>query len=765
MLKIHIPRNGGIYRSAADELSSMWRKVTGKKLPITLKDDGKSDLIILGSDAVNPLTHAKIIEKVIPQFKIRRDTDDYQLCSAQEHGRKLLFIAGGRPRALFYGIYHFFELKADCRYFWDGDIIPHRENIPINGIDLCESPRFEYRGLRYFAHRSLNRFQAEHWDFAEWKQEIDWILKKRLNLFMLRIGLDDLFQKAFPEVVKDHGYEVPESIRCSYDDRTLFWSMEYRSELRKKILDYAKERDLLHPEDVGTMTHWYSRTPNDFLNHFKPDFLPQATNTYSEKTGLVWDIREEENLDRYFHLTETHIREYGSANIFHTIGLAERKCYPDHISNHQMKLYTYRRIIGKLREKYPNAPLLVGSWDFATNWSPEEVRSLLAELNPANTLIFDYTSDTSDELNNFLNWGIVNRFPWIFGLFHAYEPTTELRGNYKQLENRLPVAARDPMCRGLVYWPESSHTDTLMLDFMPLLAWDPSDVKIDDFLPEFCRRRYTQNGNEMFAIWKKAMPVIKLTGWPGPQDKMKLPVAHSDFIFKVPSAFLIELHLELLNSHRILAELFAPLMPEIPELFRMLSKMAKDPLDKFIRRDLIDLGRTAVSRIQNFGFSKLMLSIADWRGGKCPRENIFTLLKAIVETVKLEADLLDAHEDYSLNDSLALLKKKHETNPYFENTLKGNAENGYCRSYISELFKGIYIPEIKAYADYIKSRINAGDHSDWGQHKAFDEQMKAIRDHFYETPLKQLAPDHGKASHALSGTLKKLAAAAEQIIR
>ena len=54
-------------------------------------------------------------------------------------------------------------------------------------------------------------------------------------------------------------------------------------------------------------------------------------------------------------------------------------------------------------------------------------------------------------------------------------------------------------------------------------------------------------------------------------------------------------------------------------------------------------------------------------------------------------------------DALKLLQKKHETNPNFEKTLKGNGENSYCRSYISELFSGIYLKEMKVYADWVST--------------------------------------------------------------
>ena len=764
MLKILVPKKQGVFRIAGDEFAAIWKKSTGETLPVVTRDDGKSDLIVLGSDAVNAFTHAKIIEKVIPQFRIRTNTDDYQLISAKEGKRNLLFLAGGRERALLYSVYHFFESQADCHYFWDGDVIPAHKKISISGIDILESPRFEYRGLRYFAHRSLNRFQAEHWDFPEWKREIDWILKRRLNLFMLRIGLDDLFQKAFPEIVSYPGYEVPESKERSYDDRNLFWSLKYRGELRKKILAYARERDLLHPEDVGTMTHWYSRTPYDFLNKVKPAFMPQTTGGYSEKTGLVWDIRKDRNLDNYFKLTETHIREYGAPDLFHTIGLAERKCYNDHASNHQMKLYTYRRIISKLREKYPNAPLLIGSWDFCMYWSNEEVRALVEELDPEHTLIFDYTSDTTDEEHNFTSWGIMGKFPWIFGIFHAYEPASEIRGNYEIIERRLPLAAADPMCKGLVYWPECSHTDTLMLDFMSAAAWNPAEAELETFLPGFCERRYGKHATIMLPLWEKVMKLARLNGWSGPQDCGALPFSFSDMVFRILSGTHLNLNEKMLAKMRDLCERFEAEITEAPEIFLSLAALKIPSDNTFLRRDFLDLARTVVSRVQNYAFAKLALAMEAWRRRKCAADQVTRLLEALGKTVELESALLDAHEDYSLYDSLKLLEEKHKTNPDFEPTLKGNAENAYCRSYASELFKGVYLPEMKVLSEWITNKIRSGDRSEWRRPEEFDAREKAIQDTFYATALSELAPDHTKAARKLGTTLKALSAATKQIL-
>ena len=763
MLKILVPEKKGIGGIAAAEFASFWRKVTGESLPVITRDDPKSDLVVLGSDAVNAFTHAKIVEKVIPPFTLASGTDQYQLRSAVDsNGRTLLFLAGARPRALLYGVYRFFELRADCRYFWDGDLVPEAEKIDISGLDLKEAPRFQYRGLRYFAHRSLNRFQAEHWDFGEWKREIDWILKKRMNLFMLRIGLDDLFQKAFPDVVSyPKGYETDYAVPRSYDDRTLFWSLKYRGELRKKVLSYARERDLLHPEDIGTMTHWYSRTPQEYLDKVKPDFMPQATSGYGEKSGLVWDIRQEKNLEAYWKLTETHIKEYGSPDIFHTIGLAERRCYADRDSNHQMKLYTYRRIQKKLREHYPNAPLLIGSWDFSMYWTPEEVRDLVKELDPDRTLIFDYTSDTDDELRTFQNWDLCGKFPWIYGIFHAYEPNSEPRGNYDAIARRLPVAAADPMCKGMVYWPENSHTDTLMLEFLAANAWDPrkSNYQIDSFLEKFCAARYdARNAAKMRGFWKEALPFIKARHWNGPgqlnSDRTRRIYfwLFSEFIFQ--PRYLNDDHPEVEQKARYFRDMLAPIVPAAPGLLRRLAALKLEKEHEFVRRDVIDLIRTVVSRVLCHAFSQLSLALFDWRHGADKRKEIEARFDFVRNAESVFAEILAADSDYSLYASLQALRKKQKTNPNFEYTLKGNAENGYCRSFITELFAGIYIPELDVCREIFRE---AGADRKLDLKKNEDPRYLAVKDRFYRTPLKKMAPDRAQAAKNLSANLKKLA--------
>ncbi len=768
MISIYVPEKTGIFKIAADEFASYYTRMTGDKVKIVTKPAAKGDMVVFGSDAVNAYTHSKIVDKTISQFSIITDSDEYQIVSAEENGRNLLFIAGGRARAMLYAVYHFFE-KAGCRYFWDGDIIPENTTISLAGWNMKESPRFRYRGLRYFAHRSLKRFQAEHWDMEDWKKEIDWCLKKRFNLFMLRIGIDDLFQKAFPDVVPyPEGYEVSTSAPRSYDDHTLFWPLKYRGELRKKVLAYARERDMFHPEDIGTMTHWYSRTPKEYLEKVKPDFMPQATSGYGEQTGLVWDIRQDKYLNDYWKLTEAHIREYGAPDMFHTIGLAERRCYSDPAANHQMKLYTYRRIQNKLRQHYPNAPLLIASWDFCMYWKPEEVTELVKEFDPERTLILDYTSDTDDDYRTFQTWDLVGKFPYIFGIFHAYEPNTEPRGNYAVIQRRLAIANQDPMCKGMIYWPENSHSDTLLLEYLSANAWSPvtENLMIDSFVEKFCADRYdSKTYPQMLALWKAAMPFIKARHWngPGARPESSKVFMFSEWFFAPISSIIEYVNQDRKDAMTYFMEKLKDVVAAAPELLRQFAAWKLDKVHPFIKRDILDLIRTVFARCLCYTFMKLALTVHAWRYKQEEFSNVEKMFDQVRELEVIFAELLATSDEYSLYASLKDLtsRKTHPCNKNFEFTLKGNAENSYCRSYITELFTQIYIPELDNCREMLRDMAKDGK---WNSAYREDPRFKAASDQYYETPLASIAPDSAAAMKRYSANLKKFATRMEKII-
>ena len=715
------------YKVAADSFAELAARIAGADVDILTDDaslpDDSRPIVILGSDAVNHLSAKLYFERVVDGFDIRYNTDDYSIISAQWKNHQVLLLSGGRPRAAIYAVYRYFELFCGCRYFWDGDRIPSAGTLPFDNIHVSESPRFEYRGLRYFAHRSLHRFQAEHWSFDDWKQEIDWILKKRLNMFMLRIGLDDLFQKAFPDLVSypDPTQPLPEA-GDGFDDRTLFWSLEYRGELRRQLLEYAFERDLWHPEDCGTMTHWYSRTPLEYLEKRKPSLLSQKSRGYSEATGLVWDIRDDRNLNDYFKLTDTHIREYGKPELFHTIGLAERSYSDDREENMRLKLNVYRRIASHLKEKYPNAPLLIASWDLWMFYKPEEVRRLVAELDPSQSIILDYTSDTTRE-SNFTNWGII--------------------GYYELTNERLKIAKDDSFCKGLILWPELSHGDTFVTEYLAYNAWERETLSIDSMIEKYCHDRYSSKDcDNMLSIWQSFMPIVELRAWSMPPSLNQSYTDIFSHIFRYTDLDR--------DGDRKYAEMLASaakLQTAASEILSSLSKISPD--DEFIRRDIFDIARTVIGRYIDFGYYRCcQLYSLNTDEGRSNTDALLEMMNLTLELSRRMSDLLSLHEDFSMFATLEGMRAVTDTNPNFETTLKHNAECDYCRSYIYENAEYLYVPETEALFGEVRRALNESREVD---RDAVRAKYSEIRKVYIETPLKDM---QRKELPSLSCTLK-----------
>ena len=657
-------------RLAADEFAKYWKLVTGHEL----------------LDESNAVAYFKIdpaLDAAHDEYLIRSVADGVE-------------FEGSNGRSIFYAVYDFFERRAGCRWFWDGDVVPHRDAIDLGGLDVREKSRFEYRAIRYFAHRGLTRFQAEHWGRKEWMQEIDWCLKSRLNCFMPRIGMDDTWQKAFPDIV---GYPSPEDSADDklggFDNRAPFWDLRHRGELRKFFTQYAFDRGLMIPTDFGTMTHWYARTPVSFLETKNPPFLPQSNNNYKERTGLVWDVFQGEWADDYIHLTEAFIDAgYGSPDLLHTIGLGERMCYDERAKNLQIKKDVLALMIKKALAKYPDSKILLAGWDFYCTWKPEEVMSLLPELDPERTIIWDYEAEASPGVdswqttsdNNFTRWGVVGKFPYTFGIFLAYESAIDVRARYDKIEKREAIAAADPFCKGYILWPESSHTDTFLLRYFTANAWQPGQNH-ETLLPVFCRDRYGEKAAVFEPLWRAVLPVSQLLGWGQNWGGLLL----SCFYFK----------------DRDLDAIRRTLDP-VPAIFSDLAAIT--PEDDFQRRDIVDLARTVGDRLIIWVNQRLFQTFFAWCDGAENGEEIRFLCERLLEVIGAETEILALHTDFSLCESLDRLAEEAPIfGKDFDKVLLDNASNAYCRSHQYEIAAGCYMPFAGAFVREVLRRVDAGE--------------------------------------------------------
>lgn len=744
------------YDLAAKAFRTMYEQVTGQRLAMATCDDGVSDLVVIGSDSVNDYLMSQILELRLDTLGIRYGTDEYCIRSYRDGQRNVLILAGGRGRSTLYAVYDYFERYANCHYFWDGDVIPHADSLPMCDIAVLETPRFEYRGTRYFAHRGLKRFQAEHWSLEDWKKELDWLVKKRLNFFMLRIGMDDVWQKAFPEDVPyPEGFQNMEA--SGFHDRSDFWTLKFRGQLRQQVMQYARDLDLSSSVDCGTMTHWYSRTPQAFLDAKNPSFVTQELPYYADgNTGNVMDFTKKDMMSYYMKLTDTMVSEYDKdSTLFHTIGLGERYMYADPRKNFAMKRFAYRRVAEEIRTKYPYSKLMLATWDFAGYWQSAEVARLMEELDPDRTVILDYTSEIVDPDNSFLNWGVVGKFPWIFGIFHAFESESEIRGPYDRIEARFSVAAKDPCCKGMIYWPELSHSDPLILEYLTQNSWKPLEKSVEEIIQTMCRNRYGVYAETMNRSWNTALPVITLMDWgsrtqrspeePDYEDYANLKYSHTDIWTR------LTLFLTLKDSEDpVTRKFFAKRMKK----YEAVKGVAADALlalpvdvtmdqEPQVCRDVIDLTRTMLGRYMNLIVMSALEHTAD-------RAYLLELKHQYTCLMDLMISLLKLNPDFSMLATLEELKRTALVNPKFERTLKHNLCNSYCLQAALEPANFLYKKEIEPGFGYLMSPEK--------DKAELAKTREALLDEFWDKPLAEMQPEETKS-------LKELLPAAAEHIR
>lgn len=770
-ITILIPPTGEeAYKIAGESFADMWEKVSGHR-PVIMQIEPenielpKGDIILIGSDAVNPVTHNLVRSGLLESLEIQYGADNYRMLSLQENRRTILVLAGGCGRSTIYAVYDFFRKQAGVEYFWDQDVIPPHDQIQITEIDILEQPRFEYRGLRYFAHRSLHRFQAEHWDLDDWQKEIDWMMKKRFNLFMLRTGIDDLFQRAFPDDVTYPPIDTqdPDAEQRSYNDRTTFWQLRYRGELRKQVLQYARDRGLLHPEDVGTITHWYSHTPSSFYQS-NPNFpvVMNQKSGYSLPTQAIWDIESQKAWDAYWKLTETHIHEFGGGypRLFHTIGMAERTFGNTYRDNLQSKLFVYRKTQQMCREHYPDVPLLIASWDFiGWKWKDEGVQELLKEFDSKRTILLDYTADLYDRVT-YHDWDVYKKFPWIFGIFHSLEKNNDIHEDYNNiLTPRLKEAVDDDQCIGLVLWSENSHSDTYLLEYLGYNSWQPQHLEIEKATAHFCDTRYpVEIVPQMNHVWSSFLPLSQclhfvLGGKTGCQLLFWEPQ------FRVLTTnYLADLTPELVSKYEADYRLLYPALKQAPIALRGLYALADKSFDNLLwRRDALDITRTIISRALFASIAKGVCLMEDWRQQKADTADIYQLAELSQDLLGSLSEILAMSDDFSMYASLERLSCAEEINgiqpiinPHAEQTLKANAENNYCRTHQYELVEYVYRAELAAYWNWVLNRIKSGDRAPWNMPPELKKQGKIIVDQFYETPLKSMSPTISRNPEKLS---------------
>jgi hypothetical protein len=478
------------------------------------------------------------------------------------------------------------------------------------------------------------------------------------------------------------------------------------------------------------MTHWYSRTPEDWLANKNPQFLPQASGSAAGRNGLVWDIRDDKWVDAYWKLTTTAVEQYGAGapkpQLLHTIGLSERNCYKERKKNFDLKIEALNKFFARAQRDYPDAKLLLSGWDFFGGWKAADVRAFLPTLDKNRVILWDYEADYQDgRWTTFVDWDVIGKFPYTYSTFLAFESALDARADYPFIEKRQRLVQNDPMCVGWIHWPEAAHTDTLFLDFFTANAWADKPIPHGEVLDAFCRGRYGKNAALMKSVWADVLDASALRRW----DE------YSEYNLNCAQHLIY--HGILKKGYAKRPAQWGPPVAKALAALRRLEDASWN--DAFIQRDAIDIVRMVLDRIIVLKIDELGCAIAAWRtGSEAGNVELLRRARELASLYVKLADVLELHTDYSLWESYQRLDAIEKIqNPDFTKTLFENAVNQYCLSHQYEAIRYVVAPAMAELSERIAKAVKSGDRkAGFSVHPRFAAIRKAAK----AKPLESLKP-------------------------
>ena len=187
----------------------------------------------------------------------------------------------------------------------------------------------------------------------------------------------------------------------------------------------------------------------------------------------------------------------------------------------------------------------------------------------------------------------------------------------------------------------------------------------------------------------------------------------------------------------------------VVEILHRLSKI--EVADAMTERDVFDIARTVMGRFLNAAILWCQLRYAE----DAPVDELTAAIRHAERLMERMVELLGAHEDYSLYKTLCRLEAVTKTNPQFEDVLKNNASCDYCRSYIYENAKHLYLPEMQAlFAAVVSSAREGGDVNRAAVKAAAEDLQKR----FFATPLAQMQEKARSLSEILLNAAQDISA-------
>ena len=239
----------------------------------------------------------------------------------------------------------------------------------------------------------------------------------------------------------------------------------------------------------------------------------------------------------------------------------------------------------------------------------------------------------------------------------------------------------------------------------------------------------------MNECWQKFLPFMMQGDWGGYSKRSEDdPLfeeyynnwrSHNDMWVKPLSSLKIANNPRFRRHNEFKTRRFKAELEGVIEAIKALASSEEIWNNRFIKRDAIDIIRTALGRSLNLLLASAMYDTDSELVSK--KKDIYF---RIHDTLK---SLLSPSDDFSVYKTLLYIQSVAPTNPRFEKTLKQNISCSYCRQYALELMDSLFRKEATLVFDWML------DGKDEDRVQELSDTADKIHREFMETPLELLS--------------------------
>lgn len=692
---------------AATELKRYLEKISGKKCVLGNAASQKIAGIVFIVSEVTKADSLGLSKDRLARIsgRVPDHQEGYIIWSSKNKaGRRETYLLGRTPLACLYAVYDYLGSVCGVGYFQDGEYVPRLSVLPDKDLKLIRQPRFDDRlHFAWTSHRTLKKYHAFWWSEEEWEKEFDWMAKRRLNMFRLAMNYysrfaGDAYEQAFPKI----GPEQEEVLypRLSGWPEGWGWPPEYRRKLTQKLLNYGRRRGVRFIYSID-----YATVPLRFKRYY-PEYQYLGPDQYGESRRV--SPEDPRSLEVGRMAMQKIVEIFGTDHLYHSAPYCELDVAGgSKEKNLQLRILAAKQLVDFIKQIDPKGLWVTDTWDMVARhswWDAATVKRYFDPFKFEDVYIYETSADlvSPPHYKQYESWYGKR---WAFGILHAFAGDDALHGNPAQVIHRVQEAAGLENCTGLFMVPECTHHNIMFWDLVSELAWEPSGIDLDDYLSDFCRRRYGRESSEkMRGAWQK---IVKAVYWyPQPEksgnDNRHYPVSHWDpqWPYYARQFQLVAEREDDLKSNVSICQRQVRLLQEA--LSGMLAERDRQRENRLYLEDIVVVFRSFAGKLFNTQAAQVYFAFK--RGDKQTfvhhRDRAMTCMASL-------QDVLSACPSYSLNETIAAACSVPGYNKYLPEMIRqGCLNHDYTHNDVYEQFGGFYIPRMLSYFQHLHSQLD-----------------------------------------------------------